>query len=50
MRIPIVNDDIFELAEEMIFGLTIVDPAPPGVTIGTGVTTVSIWDDDSKGT
>lgn len=48
VHIPIINDDIFELDEEMKVHLSIVEPIPSNVEISTSETTVTIVDDDSK--
>ncbi len=48
INIPIINDDIFELTEELQVGLRFAGPAPPDVLIKPARATVTIIDDDSE--
>ena len=48
IKIPLINDDIFEFSEDLQVNLTSVEPSPPGVRIVQPQTTITIIDDDSE--
>lgn len=48
INIPIINDDVFEVNEQLHIGLKNIDSVPLGIFIETENATITIVDDDCE--